>query len=167
MTANKDKLQKLQLLQNTACRTLADKYENIKQMHLELVLYELADRRQYHLSTLCHKNIYATCNTGVSKLFVKLETQQVRRTRASNEHNIIVPDLKSNSGRKAIVYRGPQHWNKLPNHAKGCDKLISFQRIIESWIITLPNSLDPYTLYCAQRHVTSSILLKYSSVVDA
>ena len=123
MTANKDKLHKLQLLQNTACRTLllADKYSNVKDMHIALELHQLKDRRQFYFSTLCHKNVHTEESTGLSKLFIKLETHQARRTRASNEFNIVVPDIRSNCGRKAITFRGPQHWNKLANQVKQCN----------------------------------------------
>ena len=61
MTANKDLLTKLQMVRNVACRTLlvANKREhNISEIHKELELYTLSERREFHLSTLCHKNIY-------------------------------------------------------------------------------------------------------------
>ncbi len=33
-------------------------------------------------------------------------------------------------GRKAIEYRGPKHWNELPNSYKECDKLDGFKKLL-------------------------------------
>ncbi len=50
MTSNQEDLNKLQLAQNVACRTLllADKYEHIDAMHQELKLEKLEVRRKFH-----------------------------------------------------------------------------------------------------------------------
>ncbi len=53
LTASMDMLNKLQLLQNVARRTLllANKHEHVS----DLALYTLSGRREFHLLTLCHK----------------------------------------------------------------------------------------------------------------
>ena len=131
MTANKDLLNKLQLVQNVACRTLllADNRTHIADMHNELGLYTLAERRDYHLSTLCHKNIYSEEKTGLSKMFQKVEARG-RITRFRNSCNMHVPKVKSSLGRHAIGFRGPVHWNKLPNKCKESAKLCTSQRLL-------------------------------------
>ena len=60
-SAMKDQLNKLQLVQNTACRTilLCDRDAHIEDMHIELGLLKLYTRRQLHLATTCHKAIHS------------------------------------------------------------------------------------------------------------
>ena len=71
MCANKDTLGKLQLVQNIGCRTilLADKRRHIADMHKELKLMPLSDRRDLHLSLLCHKNINPEGIESLTKYF--------------------------------------------------------------------------------------------------
>ncbi len=59
-TAKQESLNKLQLVQNVACRTilLADKYSNVANMHQNFGLNYLADCRKFHFGNLCHKNIF-------------------------------------------------------------------------------------------------------------
>ena len=108
-------LQKLQKLQNSACRTmlLCDKRTPISEMHKSLELLTLKDRRHLHMSMDCHAHINNP-KSSLNKYFKKRET---RRTRAG-ESKMELPNLRSNTGRKAFSFRGPQHWLSLPENTR-------------------------------------------------
>ena len=59
LTTNANNLSKLQKIQNVACRTIlgADNHTNIKQMHDELQMLTLQQRRQLHQAMECYTNI--------------------------------------------------------------------------------------------------------------
>ncbi len=138
MTANVDVLNKLQLLQNVCCRIILreNRYASIDEMHKELQIMKLVERRDYHLGQLCHKNIHYDGTASLAKFFVKL--QQGRTTRQTTANHMGVPKYRTVMGSKAISVRGPKYWNKLPNDLKIVVKLNPFStalrsHVMESW----------------------------------
>ena len=69
MTATNEVLNKLQLVQNVAYRTLllANKYANVDTTHQELDLLPLTCQRQVHFGNLCHKTVHYDSKSGLSK----------------------------------------------------------------------------------------------------
>ncbi len=76
-------LNRLQLVQNQACRTIlmAPKETSTQNMHKQLELPLLAQRRQLHLSTECYKNA-TNDEAGLHGMFVKTANRG-RQTRQS------------------------------------------------------------------------------------
>ena len=74
MVATKEVLQKLQLIQNVACRVIlrADNRDNVQDMHKQLGLLDLATRREMHLSFTCHKVVYSEGCSSLKKFFEPL-----------------------------------------------------------------------------------------------
>ncbi len=139
MTASKDVLNKLQLLQNSACRTilLAACETHVNDMHLQLGLLYLNERRDLHFSFLLHKNFYIDMPTGLSEYLVSIDTVAVCSTRASLHHNVIVPRVRTNMGQKSFFYRGPNFWNKLPECIKSITVFRQFKTGISKMVHTL------------------------------
>ena len=121
MTASNEILNKLQLVQNSACRTilLAHRETHISDMHVDLGLLYLNERRDLHFSFLLHKNIHNEHDTGLSGNLIKCNTVAVRHTRGSTGNNVTVPRMRTNMGQKSFSYRGPVFWNLLPEGLKG------------------------------------------------
>ena len=73
MCTSQENLHKLQLVQNSVCRTLllAESDRHISDMHRELKLDQLEVRRDCHLSHLCHQNIYFNGLVSLSDFFVQ------------------------------------------------------------------------------------------------
>ena len=71
MQSNQGKLQKLQLWQNMACRIVlkVESRDHIKDMHNELKLDLLADRRRCHLLSECQKCIHSSDNYPLKTYF--------------------------------------------------------------------------------------------------
>ncbi len=130
MCANKETLQRLQLVQNIGCRTIlkAGRRTPIVDMHRQLGLMPLDERRDIQLSQLCHKNVFPKETQCLSKYFVPARIVGGRRTRAVSSNNMIVPRLKTEKGKHAIAYRGPNHWNHMDNSLKAIERYESFKR---------------------------------------
>ncbi len=107
-------LNKLQLIQNSACRTVlrCSKREPRDNMHKELGLLKLNERRELHLSMDCHKAVHT--NNSMTRYF----NVGAARTTRSGETRILIPNYKTNMGRRAFSFRGPNHWDKLPAQLK-------------------------------------------------
>ena len=127
--ANKESLNKLQLVQNMGCRTilLARRRTHIADMHKELNLMPLHNRREAHYSLLCHKNIYPEGSQSLTKYFIPARIVGGRRTRGNTAKNMQVPNIKSEKGRCAFAYQGPTHWNSLSPKLKSIEKYNSFK----------------------------------------
>ena len=101
-------LQKLQKVQNSACRTLlrADRCAHIDDMHKRLKFITLNKRRELHLSVECFKQV----TNSSSSLHHFFRTRAGRNTR-TGEQKCEVPNIRSSMGRRCVSYRGPTHWN--------------------------------------------------------
>ncbi len=120
-------LQKLQKLQNSACRTmlLADNRTSVAEMHDDLQLLTLNQRRELHLSVDCHKHV----NIPDSSLNYMFKSKRKRTTR-SGPKLVEVPQRRTATGRKAFSFRGPNHWNNLDVSKRVIENQDSFKRTI-------------------------------------
>ena len=114
MCSTKERLHKLQLIQNIACRIIlwVSKDKHVNDMHRELNLLNLDTRRDMHLSFLCHRNIYTNEYASLGKYFNPVGQNGRQETRYGNGMNMKVPPIRSNKGRCSVEFRGPSHWNK-------------------------------------------------------
>ena len=134
MTAKNESLNKLQLVQNVACRTLllANKETSVDLMHEELKLMKLSTSRNIHLGNLCHKNVHLEMPSGVNKYFQRRATAAIRVSRRANQYTLLVPDVCTQMGRKALAFRGPVFWNNIPNDLKDITKYSCF---VNLWML--------------------------------
>ena len=136
MTATKECLKKLQLLQNVCCRIilLAENRTHLLDMHKDLQLMFLEDRRNIHLGELCHKNIYGDHPMSLAKYLTRATGADGRVTRYSNYGNMVVPRCRTVAGGKAFYIRGPKFWNTLENLSKTAENFKEFARRLRSQI---------------------------------
>ena len=113
MHTTEKNFKKLQLIQNCACRILlgADKDTSVKQMHQQLELPTLHQRRMYHQAVDCFNNVNNE-EAGLNKYYKTNDTRE-RTTRSTGTKYMGVPNLRTCVGRKAYSYRGPTFWNNL------------------------------------------------------
>ena len=139
MTTNAIHLNKLQLIQNSACRTilLAESRTSTEWMHNELGLLKLNDRRMLHLCFQLHKNIYVDNSSSLSKFFVPIVKVTNRNTRAAHGKCMRVVNLRSDMGRKAFTYMGPVNWNRLPLELWVIEKFDEFKKAISTQVHNL------------------------------
>ncbi len=116
-------LQKLQRVQNGACRAILRVHgcARIQEMHPELKLLTLEKRRELHLATECYKHV-KTSDSSWSHMFVPKVN---RRTRTGDKYK--VSELRTTTGRKAFSYRGPDFWNQVPEELKNSQNPNAFK----------------------------------------
>ena len=134
MTTTETNLSKLQKIQNVACRTIlgANKEASIKQMHTELELLTLFQRRQLHQAMECFNNINNP-EAGPNHMFNTVD-DRAHNTRTTGTKVMKVPNIRTTTGRKAFSYRGPRFWNDLHSDCRQIDKKDTFKRHISKTI---------------------------------
>ncbi len=132
MTSPLRNLNKLQMLQNSACRTilLANRYTSVNDMHFIINLSTLHMRRNYHLAAECHRNIYFEDCASLGHFYVPVLRQNIVQTRSENTKLMQVPRVRSVAGSKAISVRGPTFWNSITPQLRIIDKLDTFKHEI-------------------------------------
>ncbi len=136
MTASVTVLNKLQLIQNSACRTilLAEARTSTDEMHKELGLLKLNERRQLHLCFQLHKNIYVDDTSSLSKFFTPVIAVTGHRTRGAVGKSMVVVNLRSDTGRKAFSYHGPNSWNALPLQLRSIEIFNDFKKAVSEQV---------------------------------
>ena len=131
MSTTEINLQKLQLIQNCACRIIleADILTPTNTMHDELGLLTLKDRRNLHLAMECHNNIYNK-EARLHDMFIKLDQERERTTRSTNTNCMKVKNVRTLTGHKAYSYRGPAFWNTLEEDIRQIEDKNSFKKHI-------------------------------------
>ncbi len=124
-------LNKLQLLQNGACRTLllVDKRTPIDEMHKELKFLTLGERQNLHLAVDCYKHV----KNEESSLHNYFKVKRSRQTRAGEQ--MVVPNLWTNMGRNAYSFTGPNFWNQVPSDLKSCKNVDEFKSEYLNYIL--------------------------------
>ena len=82
----------------------------------------LNQRREFHLSVECFKQV----TNDRSSLHHYFVPQESRRTRTGDKR-VKVPDIRSTTGRKSFSYRGPVHWNAVPEELKNCESVNAYK----------------------------------------
>ena len=114
MCTKEENLQKLQLIQNSACRIIlkADNYASIKMLHEELQLPLLSERRTIHMAMECFSGVHNT-ESGLHYMFKPQDETCARATRSTRTNLVEVVNIRAVTGRRAFSFRGPNFWNKL------------------------------------------------------
>ena len=60
----------------------------------------------------------------------KTVDDRVRTTRSTGTNYMVVPNIRSSTGRKAYSYRGPTYWNSLGVESRGLTERGQFKRHI-------------------------------------
>ena len=110
----------------------ADNDASIKQMHDDLEMLTLQQRRQLHLAMECFTNINNP-DAGLCHIFQSVDDRS-RRTRTTGTKYMKVPNIRSALGRKAYSYRGPSFWNGLDTETRGIDNKDAFKHHISKAI---------------------------------
>ena len=137
--STKANLNRLQMLQNNACRTilLAPFDTHISDMHQDLSLLTLQNRRDLHMCVSCHKSIYFDGKSCLSGFYVPVTAVTGRSTRAADTLVMKVPRMRTKLGQRAISYRGPKFWNSIPRELRIVENFTTFKRLISLRITNL------------------------------
>ena len=134
MNTTVQNLNKLQLIQNGACRSIlkAPKETSVDQMHKDLSLPTLAQRREYHMATECYKSA-TNPESGLHFMFDWLSNNRARNTRLASSQGMQIPKMKTTQGHKSFRFQGPTCWNKIDKDVKNSNSVMIFKsRMLKS-----------------------------------
>ncbi len=142
MCTTEQNLQKIQRIQNSACRIIlrADIDTSIVNLHKELEIPTLKQRRQIHMAMECFNNSKNE-EADLHKMYILIDRDRMHSTRSENQNLMLVANIKSVNGRKAFSYRGPHFWNTLDNDIRQIENKSSFKTHITKVICRDVNHL--------------------------
>ena len=125
-------LDRLQKLQNSACRSilLLNREAHIFEMHNELNLPYLSDRRYLHYATDCHKAVHQSDAYCMSKFMIPVGQVMPRTTRSGQQQVVRVPRRRTNLGQRGYSYRGRFFWNSIPSDIRSEQNLLHFKSLV-------------------------------------
>lgn len=130
MNTTNEQMDRLQKLQNSACRTilLADARTHIVDMHTTLKLTQLDMRRTFHLAVFVYKVIKGLIvSIQLAHLFEPLNLRHDAGTRANARNDLVVPRTRTLMGSRAISVVGPALWNNIPLHVREANTVNTFK----------------------------------------
>ena len=113
---------------------MANREAHTADMHSELGLLTLNERRNLHLGFKIHKTVNEECNISLKCFFVSISTHKTRPVRGIHSHDMVVPRVRSGMGQRAITYRGPKFWNNLPLDVKNVTVFSTFKRLLSTMV---------------------------------
>ena len=122
----------LQKIQNCALRIIlqGDSRSHVSDMHKELKLNYLADRRHMHTLNQVYKCINDLSPTHVNNQISLMSTNHQMQTRSTLSHVAYVPNIRLEVCRKSFRYRGPCLWNIIDDEIKIKPSIDSFKRAV-------------------------------------
>ena len=139
MTSLIRSLNKLQLVQNSACRTIlfANRYTSVIDMHTDLKIYLLYVRRNQHMASGCHRNIYFEDRASLGHFYVPIVRPNAVQTRSEIGNCMQIPRVRTKLGEKAMSVRGPKFWNSIKRELRNIESLDAFKNAISDSATTM------------------------------
>ena len=124
----------MEKLQNCAMRVIQhrDRYASVHEMHSDLDIEWLDERRKVHTSQQVYKGVYKLGPPRFNDLFVQVSEVSERVTRASTQNDLVVPPYLLECSRNNISYRGAVDWNFVPYVARKQDTLNKYKSALHS-----------------------------------
>ena len=132
---SKNNIQKLQAVQNFACRIVCGvrKYDHITPLLKELKWLPVAKQLYYRNAIVAFKCMTGSAPEYLSEKFVKRVEISNRTTRNSQKLNI--PFFKTASGQRTFYYRIVKLWNELDSSLKLCQNVVAFKKLLRSKLL--------------------------------
>ena len=108
------------ILLNRAGRTIlkVPSRTSASAVRCELGRKTLQERRDIHINTMVFKCLTGNVPSYLGDVFVLVSELHCHRIRNSTVGNVVLPHLRTGSGRRTFNFRGAQAWNNLPQHLK-------------------------------------------------
>jgi len=134
--ANKDKIDRIQILQNKLLKVLLSKNYRYptSDLHLELGILKVHDIIEVETATFMHNYFSNKLPTMFNKYFTLFGEVTDIQTRGSN-NQIIVDKYKTNMGESSIKISGAKIWNKISTSNKQIKNVKVFRKNIKSEIL--------------------------------
>ena len=130
---NADTLQKLQ---NAACRSILkeDMYAHIAEMHTQLNLSTLYQRRCRQIAVEVYKCVHNLGTPGCSSMLIFKHEIHELNTRATDMELLHVLRTKLKVTERDFAVTGPSIWNQIPLHLRRLENLADFKTEISNFV---------------------------------
>ncbi len=130
-------LDRLQKLQNSACRSILcrERDSSVNEMHKDLSLIYLCEQRYIHMGVECYKSVHGGGDYSLTRFFVPIHDVRPRITRATSRRKLHIPRVKTTVGSNAMRVRGPVFWNSLSDELTVPCEIKAFKRSISSAVL--------------------------------
>ena len=138
----KSSLNRLQVVQNSLARTIfpsAKRSDHISPVLHKLHWLLLSSRIEFKIATLTFKVLKFQQPAYIYDLIAPYIPP--RSLRSSNKNLLIVPDIRSEIGRRSFSFASPSIWNSLPQHIRSSDSLSAFRDLLKTFLYQ--KSLSP------------------------
>ena len=131
----KSSINRLQVVQNSLARTI---YPSAKRSdHISPVLHKLhwlpvSSRIEFKIATLTFKVLKFQQPAYIYDLIAPYIPP--RSLRSSNKNLLIVPDIRSEMGRRSFSFASPSIWNSLSQHIRSSDSLPAFRGLLKTFL---------------------------------
>ena len=118
---------KLQVAQNSLARAicpLTRKFDHISPGLYKLHWLPISQRISYKIMVLTYKTLQTGPPAYLADLLVPYRS--TCNLRSNDQNRLVVPFIKSSTGRQSFSYAAPTLWNSLPTALKNCSSLTSF-----------------------------------------
>ena len=138
----------LQRLQNSACRAMLrrDMYAPIDEMHEELDISRLYQRRCQHIATQVHKFKHGNGTPDCQQMLIEVNDVYTCTTRSTTSNMLYVTPTWRKLCQKDFAYTGPIIWNKIPLTVRSVESTSEFKTEIKK------------TQVCVNKMTTDTIL---------
>ena len=130
MNTSVEQLDRIQKLQNVACRVIliAEGRTHIVDMHAQLSITTLEKRRLFHLAIFIYKIMKGLIvSLQLAHLFEPINLRHAITTRANARDDLVVPRTRTSFGCRAISVTGPITWNNMTEHVRGANTIDTFK----------------------------------------
>ena len=128
-------LDRLQLIQNSLARVVCPSVKRFK--HISPVLHRLhwlpvSSRVDFKIAILTYKVLKFQQPTYLLDLIPQYNPE--RSIRSSSKGLLMVPDIRSEMGRRSFAFSAPTVWNSLPYNIRNADCLSSFKGLLKTFL---------------------------------
>ncbi len=110
---------------------------HIEDLHRDLGLPKLQQRRILHSACLCFNNIFLNSYVSLAHIYVPVLPVAGHITWPITKRTLNVPRRKINMGKRGISMRGTVFWNSLPDDPSIVKTFNSFKRQLKLRILEI------------------------------
>ena len=139
--ANKDKLDKVQILQNKLLKVILEKSWRFPtdELHTEVNILKVKDIFYQEISSFVNKYLRGALPEVFNDYFQFFSHTYGTR---GNLNRLIYPSVRTELGKKTVRYKGCEVWNNLENEQKNIKNPKRFRKVIKDSIIEIYRNID-------------------------
>ena len=126
-----------QRIQNLTAKIIVgvSKYSSSTEALKELHILPIHVRAEYKLLVIVYKCVHGLAPAYLSDILTEKDSRRV--TRSGSQHLLEVPWTRAKTfADRSLSVAGPVLWNKLPEYIKQTDSLVTFKKLLKTFLFT-------------------------------